>query len=683
MSTNQLQHWLSRFVLEVYPPNTLHHLCAGLMRHVRWNGNPSLNIFQDGEFADFRATLDAEMKRLQAAGVGTKKKQAEILTEEEDLLWEKNLLGAHNPETLLDTVIFYNGLFFALRGGKEHRQLRREPCQIEVVEPPNKRPFLRYSEDVSKNHPGGLKGKFFTNDPSLLPPPLSFPTPDALLCSPESVCDLISSLPTDSSPGFDGITPLLLKSTAVSISFPLSQIFNCSIISGTFPKAWKSSIIVPIPKTSPPSASPSDYRPISFLSIVSKLLEKLIANILLDHLFTNNLIPPNHFGFLPSRSTTDALTSVSHSILSSLDSFSSVCGVFLDIRKAFDSISHPALLQKLYSIDLPSNICSWFYSYLTDWSQSVRVGECLSSPLPVLSGVPQGSILGPLLFIAFFNDIVKLSPSFSANLYLYADDILLLHPISDSNDIISLNSELSSIHSWLSSKFLQINVSKSKFMIFSHRPQFSFNHLPQVKISDSILERVSTFKFKYLGIIFKPNLSWSDHILYARLRAKRTLGLIYRHFYKHCSSSTLLLLYQTLVRPILEYCSILWDPPSSSVSSSLESIQHFAMKIISKSWTSPYSSLLSSLNLHTLQHRRKAAKVITIYKLKFNYSNHNLPKSPLISPSPPHYITRHYSPFNFIPISANQHLFQTNFFPLPSTFGIRYQPIFLIILYQI
>ena len=270
-----------------------------------------------------------------------------------------------------------------------------------------------------------------------------------------------------------------------------------------------------------------------------------------------------------------------HSILSSLDSSSSVCGVFLDIRKAFDSISHPALLQKLYSIDLPLNICSWFYSYLTDQSQSVRVGECLSSPLPVLSGVPQGSILGPLLFIAFFNDIVKLSPSFSANLYLYADDILLLHPISDSNDIISLNSELSSIHSWLSSKFLQINVSKSKFMIFSHRPQFSFNHLPQVKISDSILERVSTFK--YLGIIFKPNLSWSDHILYARLRAKRTLGLIYRHFYKHCSSSTLLLLYQTLVRPILEYCSILWDPPSSSVSSSLESIQHFAMKIISKS----------------------------------------------------------------------------------------------------
>ena len=155
---------------------------------------------------------------------------------------------------------------------------------------------------------------------------------------------------------------------------------------------------------------------------------------------------------------------------------------------------------------------------------------------------------------------VKLSPSFSANLYLYADDILLLHPISDSNDIISLNSELSSIHSWLSSKFLQINVSKSKFMIFSHRPQFSFNHLPQVKISDSILERVSTFK--YLGIIFKPNLSWSDHILYARLRAKRTLGLIYRHFYKHCSSSTLLLLYQTLVRPILAYCSILWDPTS-------------------------------------------------------------------------------------------------------------------------
>ena len=209
---------------------------------------------------------------------------------------------------------------------------------------------------------------FFTKDPLLPPLPPLFLACSPDLCSAESVSKLIDCLPNDTTPGPDAISSLL-KATASAISYPLSLLFNLSIISGFIPSAWKASIVVPIPKTSPPSDSPSDYRPISLLSLVYKLLEKHIANILFAHLLSRNLIPPNQFGFVPSRSASDALTSACHLIFSSLDSLSSSCGVFLDLRKDFDSVSHSGLLEKLYSLDLPPNLCSWLYSYLSGRSQ--------------------------------------------------------------------------------------------------------------------------------------------------------------------------------------------------------------------------------------------------------------------------------------------------------------------------
>ena len=158
MAVVSLQHWLSRFVLEVrkkdgseYPANTLHHLCCGIMRHLRLNGRPELDFFKDPTFSEFRATLDSEMKLIQSAGIGSKRRQAEPLTEkEEELLWSTGQL---------DTVFFMCGIYFALRSGHEHRALRFHPSQIELVERPDQRAFLCYTEDLSKNNPGGLKGR--------------------------------------------------------------------------------------------------------------------------------------------------------------------------------------------------------------------------------------------------------------------------------------------------------------------------------------------------------------------------------------------------------------------------------------------------------------------------------------------------------------------------------------------
>ena len=167
MTKSQLQHYMSCFVLEVrkkdgseFPPNSIHHICCGIMRFLRSNGKPELDIFKDKELVQFRVVLDSEMKRLQGLGIGTAQRKAEPITfEEEELLWQKGILGDSSPQSLLDTMFYMNGLYFALRGGKEHRNLRHEPSQIQLVEKLGERPYLLYREDVSKNHPGGLRGR--------------------------------------------------------------------------------------------------------------------------------------------------------------------------------------------------------------------------------------------------------------------------------------------------------------------------------------------------------------------------------------------------------------------------------------------------------------------------------------------------------------------------------------------
>ena len=155
-NVDHLQYWLCCFVLEVrkkdgseYPPNTIHRLCCGLLRHTRQAGHPEINIFKDTAFSKFTATLDSEMKRLRSLGFGSKKRQAEPLTtDEEEIPWQTGHLGDHSPQALLDTIIFMNGIYFALRSGQEHRNLRFSPPQIELCEPQGQRAYLKYTEDV-------------------------------------------------------------------------------------------------------------------------------------------------------------------------------------------------------------------------------------------------------------------------------------------------------------------------------------------------------------------------------------------------------------------------------------------------------------------------------------------------------------------------------------------------------
>ena len=277
----------------------------------------------------------------------------------------------------------------------------------------------------------------------------------------------------------------------------LSQCLE-SLYSCTYPKNLPP--LLPLPLTS------IDQSPFSLFS------QSFLRNILLKfsglhvtHLLSRNLIPPNQFGFVPHRSTSDALISACHQVSSALDAQPSSCAVFIDLKKAFDSVSHAAhLLEKLYSLDLPSFLFSWFKSCLTGRSQHVHIGTSLSNSLPILSSIPQGSILSPLSFSMTLLRSLPLSPS--TKLFIYADDVLLLHPANCPADIAFLNLELQTISLWLSQKSLHNIMSQSlnTCFFFLSSSVYTFNNLPSVSISGSCLERVHSYK--YLGVLLNHNL---------------------------------------------------------------------------------------------------------------------------------------------------------------------------------
>ena len=218
--------------------------------------------------------------------------------------------------------------------------------------------------------------------------------PEELYGSEQEVYELLTNLDHKKASGPDGISARMLKGTATSIAPVLTMLFNRSIQTGKLPSAWKVSNIVPIPKGSS-SDEPCNYRPISLLSIISKVLERIIYNRVTAHL--ECIYPPiqNQWGFLPGRSTTSAILSATHDWFTLLEEGKEISAVFFDLTKAFDSVPHRQLIAKLEAIGLNVYIINWIKNYLTHRTQTVVLNGASSQPLPVLSRVPQGSVLGP------------------------------------------------------------------------------------------------------------------------------------------------------------------------------------------------------------------------------------------------------------------------------------------------
>ena len=434
--------------------------------------------------------------------------------------------------------------------------------------------------------------------------------PDDIFCSEDEVYELLCTLDTTKSSGDDDISARMLKETALSITPAVTQLFNISLKLGAIPDEWKVARVSPIPKSHNKS-DPGSYRPISLLSVLSKLLEKHVRNLLVDHLEKFHPLSAQQWGFTRGKSTTGALLAATDSWHKLLDSGLDICTVFFDFSKAFDTVPHRPLLQKLKDLNVHSYILKWLTNYLSFRYQYVCVDSYSSDVLPVYSGVPQGSVLGPLLFIVYVNDITMI-PLSDGTISLYADDILLYRPIYTHNDYHLLQGDVNNICTWADINNLKFNSTKCKYMIISRKKQPTIPVSPLL-INDCCLERVKSYK--YLGVWITSTLNWSTHISEICTKARRQVGIIFRKFYGHASSSTLLQLYLTFVRPHLEYAVPVWDPHQQGLSYSLERVQKFALRMCMRDWNADYATLLQSCNLSTLASRRRYLKLCFLYRV--------------------------------------------------------------------
>lgn len=372
------------------------------------------------------------------------------------------------------------------------------------------------------------------------------------------VIGLIDSMKRHSSPGFDNISAKFLKNTSSYSSIVLTKIFQQSLNTSSLPLAWKTGKVIPLHKSGS-KTSPRNYRPISLTSTCCKLLEHIIFTNLINSLESNSFFTPSQHGFRKTLYCESQLLSFTHKLHQILDRSSLADCIFLDYSKAFDKVSHRLLLHKLHILNLDCNLLKWIESFLVNRSQFVTANDH-DSPLSIVqSGVPQGSVLGPLLFLIYINDLTS---AVTSNIHLFADDCVIFKEITTPQDITTLQADLNNICNWCQQWRMELNISKRKFMRISR----SNRCLPVYHLNNISLE--ATNSYKYLGVHITSNLTWNKHIKCITNQGNRFLGCLRRNF-SRAPSPLLLLLYKTLLSPMLEYASAIWEPYHDNLTHSM------------------------------------------------------------------------------------------------------------------
>ena len=419
--------------------------------------------------------------------------------------------------------------------------------------------------------------------------------------SPEEVRKVISSL-KHSSPGWDQMPAFILKKCVNNYIKPLTHIINSSLKEGIFPNELKLARVVPIFKSGD-STKITNYRPISVLTFFSKIFERIVYNYITAFMNEHNVIYKYQFGFREKHSTQQAIICLVEKITHSLDSGDIVIGIFLDLKKAFDTVNHRILLNKLYAYGIRGNILKWFRSYLTDRLQYVTYDDSKSTTRSLTCGVPQGSILGPLLFIIYMNDICNVSTLLYT--VLFADDTSVLMKGKNINSLIQqLNTELNLLSDWLRANKLSLNADKTFYLIF-HRARLKMDSTPNVIMNNCTLNVTS--QLKYLGVIIDNKLNWHQHITYVKNKISKGIGIMYKarpYLDKHCLAN----LYHTYIYPYLIYCIEIWGNVPHCHLNPLLLLQKKIIRIITFSnylaHTEPIFKELNILPIHKLYFNR-------------------------------------------------------------------------------
>ena len=357
-----------------------------------------------------------------------------------------------------------------------------------------------------------------------------------------------------------------------------------------------------------------NYRPISILPVVSKILERSVFNQIYKFLNDNSLLSKYQSGFRPKNSTLTALLQMCDSFYENMDNGKFNGVVFLDIRKAFDSINHTILLQKMrLQFGITNTELKWFSSYLTNREQVCAVNGTTSSPKKITCGVPQGSILGPLLFLLYINDLTdcldKTTPC------LYADDTQIFSAATDLTELNeNLNHDMDKLTEWLNKNKLQYHPTKTKLMYIgsSHNIK-TVNCDSSIMINNQPVPRVRSFTC--LGVKLDEILEWDDHIERICKKVAASIGTMKR-IKPYVPANTLQTIYSALIQPYFDYCSPLWGVCNKTLKDRLQKFQNRAAKIIAGvSLDTRSAEVLGSLGWNELEIRRRTSKSLLIYKI--------------------------------------------------------------------
>ena len=427
--------------------------------------------------------------------------------------------------------------------------------------------------------------------------------------SPEVVARTIAKIKPNTSPGGDGLPPLVIKKLARCLSTPLSSMFTSFLSVGKLPSEWKTAVVTPIYKSGLASDC-SNYRPVSLTSVICKIMERIIANDVLVYLRKNNLLSRAQHGFLSKRSTvTNLLECLSDWTLGIKCKYNTDV-IYIDYAKAFDTVCHSKLLCKLSAIGIQGSLLKWIECFLSGRTQKTRVGDSYSTSKLLTSGVIQGSCLGPLLFLVYIND---LSQVFSGEVKckLFADDVKLYSEIHSSSDCFKLQEALDKIASW--SEAWQLNISGRKCA----RLTVGGRTLPtqvDYTVSDHLIQNVN--EHRDLGIYVDHTVKFKTHIHHVVAKARRRASLILKCFTSR-DPRLLMRAFITYVRPVLEYASSIWSPTAVGLIDLLESVQRRFTKRLPGYYTLSYRDRLSMLNIDSLEVRRLYLDLVLVYKIIF------------------------------------------------------------------
>ena len=479
-----------------------------------------------------------------------------------------------------------------------------------------------------------------------------FPSIPDLIVHPDGIAKQLNKLNPSKACGPDELSPRLLKLVAEELAPALAFLYQQSINTGQVPEDWRKAIVTPIYKKGPKS-DPVNYRPISLTCLCCKILEHVVLSHMAKHLNQHHILLDSQHGFRERLSTVTQLITSVNDWASTLEHRGQTDVILLDFSKAFDKVSHQHLSAKLHYYGIRGSTLHWINAFLDNHTQATSVNGQHSSWVDVTSGVPQGSVLGPALFLLYINDI---QDNIKSNIRLFADVSIVYREITNPDDHIILQQDLQALAEWSRTWLMEFNIKKCAILSITRKKQPSKH---PYTIFGELLGRVN--QHDYLGVTISHDLSWNSHCQQVISKSNRTLGLL-RRTLAPCNRDVKTKAYESLVRPrLVEYAAEVWHPHSTTIVDRLEQVQRAAARFVYADYrrTTSVTHLLNEIGWDSLHIRRLTAQSAMFFKIHHQLVNISLPPSF----QPATYLSRHDHLYKYIIPITTIDSYKYSFYP--------------------